>query len=278
MKVSKYYQKGKKKLLVTNLAFALILSGCSFSLGNSKQDTIKSNIEVEDIIDDNNEIDELMGFKNNYKNINTYDYLIDNSDNTTATFAALLEEKTISNDTKFFDEREEASIEVFNNPIINPITIPKPLVLDHIYEVSDLVGSYGNCDITCKKLISLNGEIYYYIKSIFTFDSAGEYLIIGANSGDTIEAEYLYRVDENNELELLYRNQTGVSADTDNVIENNYNNSNQTIIVPIEETVFSDMNGSYNEEYLREALDVYSGTDDYYDPKNDGEDFTKFIQ
>ena len=34
--------------------------------------------------------------------------------------------------------------------------------------------------------------------------------------------------------------------------------------------------GEYDEEYLLEALDVYNGTNNYYDESNDGKDFSNF--
>ena len=48
------------------------------------------------------------------------------------------------------------------------------------------------------------------------------------------------------------------------------------LVVPIENTVFSELVGEYDEEYLLEALDVYNGTDLYYNENNEGKEFSSF--
>lgn len=274
--------KNTLKLVVTNLTLSLIMTGCSFHLDKKTILNYQKGIVVEDYTDYNSEksvedIDKLIGFGNNHKiNHNNFTYLINNTYLTPATLATVLEETTITNKSKLLDGKTEMPYDIFNHCIIQPITLPKSFVVDNIYEVNKLIEYFGNCDITCQKLFTLDNETLYYFKSVFTFDSNAKHLVIEAEDGDTITAESLYRVDEDENLELLYKNQKGIKEDCPNVVEANYNNDTDNILIPIENTVFSNIEGKQKESYLREALDVYSGEDNYYSEENEDIDFTIF--
>ena len=54
----------------------------------------------------------------------------------------------------------------------------------------------------------------------------------------------------------MYRTQEGIKSDTDNVIEANYNDAYE-VVVPLEKSVFSDMNGKYSEEEANEEIKTY---------------------
>lgn len=272
--------KLKGKLMITGLAVSLCLSGCSFNL-NEKSGEIESinPIEYEDsTMASNSKIDDIMGFEDKTSDDSSldYTYLIDNSGTTKATFAHVVDEKTITSNGKFFDGKEEVNCDVFSEDIIQPITLPIAFTLFNIEDMGVLSNSYGDCDITGKKMITLDGDVLYYFEGIFTFNSfADKYIDLGINEGDTMIGKALYRVSNSGSLELLYKSQTGYKEDSPNVLEENYNNYNK-IVIPLEDTVFSDMNGEYSENYLREALDVYSGTDMFYNAENEGLDFSKY--
>ena len=282
MQKKKISKKGQ--VVLYSLIVALGLSGCSFKLG-TKEGKIEStySTEYEDEssyhgINSNSAIDEIMGFKDNSSNKESleYTYLIDDSINTSATFAHVVDEKTLTNDGKLFDGKEEVDLAVLGNELIQPITLPIAFTLFNIDDVGTLTDGYGDCELTGKKLFTLDGETLYYFESTFTFNSFAEkYICLGINEGDTMTATALYKVDSNGHLELLSRSQKGFKDDSPNVEEVKYNDSGK-IVVPLENTVFADMSGEYSIEYLKEALDVYSGEDYYYDSSNDGIDFSKY--
>ena len=266
LETTKIRKCAKGKLAISGLAVVLVLSGCSFNIDSIKSGEISKNkllIETNDGYDynlDNTRLDDIMGFSkdvNEDKKYLEYTYLIDNSKYTNATFAHVIEEKTITSDGKLFDGKEEVSMETFGEEIIQPITVPISFVLFNIENVPDLLDGYSKCDITAKKMITLDGDILYYFESELTFNSFAERVIcLDIADGDTITAKALYKLNPSGMLELLYRNQEGIKADTDNVVMNNFNNSNE-IVIPLEKTIFADMDGKYSEKDVNETLKEY---------------------
>lgn len=268
----------KGKIGITSLALTLILSGCSFNLDKDNSIHSDNTTEYEDELsyEGNSKIDSIMGFKeeSNNKGSTEYTHLIENSERTTATFAHIIDEKTITSNGKLFDGKQEVDVEYFGDDTIQPITLPIAFTLFGIDNMTALTESYGDCEITGKKISTLEGEIFYYLEGLFTFNSfADKYIDLGINEGDTIKADVLYRCNADGTLDLLYRTQNGFMNDSPNVLEANYNDSNE-IFVNLEDTVFADMDGEYSKEYIREALDVYSGTDNFYSEENEGKDFS----
>ena len=140
--------------------------------------------------------------------------------------------------------------------------------------IIDLIDAYGDCDVNCKKLYTIDGDILYYVDSTVTFNiSAEKYIGLDIKENDTMNCKVLYKLEDDNSLTILYRNQTGIKDNCDNVQEKNFNNSKE-LVIPIENTVFSELDGEYDEEYLLEALDKYNGTNNYYDESNENKDFS----
>lgn len=272
---SKISKKGK--IIISSLILSLGLSGCSFSLNKDSGVENDSSIAYEDM-QDNDKIDSIMEFQDEEnKGSIEYTHLIENTDTTRANFVHIIDEKTITNDGKLFDGKKEVSADIFDDETIQPITLPIAFTLFGVDNMADLTDSYGNCEITGKKLLTLDGEIFYYFEGLFTFNSfADKYIDLGINEGDTMTAKSLYRLNADGTLDLLYKSQSGFKEDSPNVLEANYNDVTDKILVDMEDTVFKDMDGEYSVEYLKEALDVYSGTDYYYDSSNDGKDFSKY--
>ena len=262
---SKLSKLAKGKIAISGLVFVLILSGCTYKLNKNGIDKSKNKvlIETSDEIDyeiENSRIDSIMDFSKEVdedKEYLEYTYLIDNSDTTTATLAHVIDEKTITSTDKKFDGKEKVDFKILNEDIIQPIVLPKAFVLFNVENVSDLVDGYGDCDITGRKMITLDGDILYYFESTITFNSfAARTIFLDINEGDTITAKALYKVYPSGQLELLYRTQEGIKSDTDNVIEANYNDAYE-VVVPLERSVFSDMNGKYSEEEANEEIKTY---------------------
>ena len=264
METRNFIKTAKGKIAISGLILTLGLSGCSFGL-NKSSDTVKNKvlIETNDEYDyglDNDRLDDIMGFtkeiKENAKYLD-YTYLIDYSETTTLTLAHVIDEKIITNDGKMFDGKKEMTSRTFGEDIIQPIVLPIAFTLFHVDDMATMADAYGTCEINGKKMITLDGDILYYFDSIVTFNSFAERVIgLDLVEGDTMRAKALYKLNPNGQLELLYRNQEGFRADTPNVVELNYNNSRE-IVIPIEETVLSDMDGKYTEKEATAEIKEY---------------------
>ena len=265
------------KVLVSSLILSLGLSGCSLNLVkrfDNKNLFVKYDNELE--FDNDNKIDKLINIDDEKTNKVDYEYLIEASEYTKPTLAHVIDESNLTSKFNIFDRDNEKNFEKFNEGVFQPITLPISFILFNIDDIGDLTEAYGNCDINYKKLYTLDGDILYYIDSTFTFNKfAEDYIDLDIKENDTMNSKILYRLEDNNSLTILYKNQTGIKDNCDNVKEKNFNNSNE-LVVPIENTVFADLVGEYNEEYLLEALDVYNETNNYYDESNDGKDFSNF--
>ena len=277
-------KNNKIKLTVSTLILTLGLSGCSFNL--IKNDNSEKSISIRNEYDTETEmsdfdVDRIMFFPDEdeeFKEVKDYNYLIERTKYTEATLAHVISEKTITSEDKLFDGKNEFNESFYEYPVIQPMTLPAKYPLFGIESLSGLIECYGKCDITGKKLITLNGETLYCFDSVFTFNSMSERLEFGFEEGDTIQASTMYRLNELGQWELLYKKQTGKDYDAPNVLEANFN-SDQDILVPIEDTVFADLIGEEcSIEFINEALDVYNGTDNYYNEVNEGKDFTQYIK
>lgn len=285
-------KKNKKiKLTLSSLILALGLSGCSFDLIkiNKSEDSIsiRNDYGYETEMNDYT-VDEIMSFPEepeDFKEVKDYKYLIERTKYTEATLAHVVSEKIVVskdknlfNVKKYFDGKKELNSAIFENPVIQPITLPFKYPLFGIEDINELIDSYGTCEITGKKLLTLNDETLYCFDAVFTFNNMSERLGFGFKEGETIIASTMYRLNDLGQWELLYRKQSGKDYDTSNVLDANFNYY-EDIIVPVEDTVFADLVGEeYPVEYISEALDVYNGTDNYYNEDNDGIDFSQFIK
>ena len=256
----------KGTIAVSGILTTLVLSGCSLDINEIKSIDISKNkflIETNDEYDyelDNDRIDDIMGFKEEVdsdKEYLDYTYLIDDSKYTTATFAHVIDQKTITSDGKMFDGKKEMSSRTFGEDIIQPIALPIAFTLFDIEGVPDLVDGLAVCDITGTKMITLEGDTLYYFESVLTFENFAERIVaLDVREGDTMTAKALYKLNPNGMLELLYKNQEGYKADTDNVVINNFNNSNE-VVIPLEKTIFAEIDGKYSEEEAKETLKEY---------------------
>ncbi|MBR2678449.1 MAG: hypothetical protein IKE63_03435 [Bacilli bacterium] len=262
--------KGTKgKVAISGVIVTLVLSGCSFQL--SAKSDVNDKVLIENTRNYDTElshakIDDIMGFSKDSDNLKSYldyHYLIENNDITGATFAHIVEEKTITNDRKRFDGKKEVDDTILDDSIIQPIVLPKVFVLFNAEKVSDLIDAYADCDITAQKLLTFDGDILYYFESTITFNKFAEkYIGLDIKEGDTMTGKALYKLGVAGNWDLLYRNQEGFRSDDSNVVENNYNDTFD-VILPISETIFADMNGKYKEEEIKEILDTYNYTGDY---------------
>ena len=273
-----YNMNNKKiKVIVSSLILSLGLTGCSFSLiKDSNEDKLFVKYDEELEFENDNNIDQAINIdKEKIKKVD-YEYLIEASEYTKPTFAHVIDESDLTSKIKGFDRFKEKNYETFNESIFQPITLPIAFTLFNIDDIGDLTEAYGDCDINYKKLYTIDGEILYYFDSTFTFNSFAErYIGLDIKENDTMNAKILYRLEEDDSLTILYKNQTGIKDNCNNVLEKNFNNSKK-IVIPIEETVFNSLDGEYDEEYLLEALDVYNGTNDYNNESNEGKDFSSF--
>ena len=79
----------------------------------------------------------------------------------------------------------------------------------------------------------------------------------------------------NGKLTLVYRNQTGLVSEDENIVNSNLNNSSR-VVIPVAETPFKDLNGEYAISYIYEALDTYAGMN-YYSENDDFDKFKKVL-
>ena len=255
----------KRKLAVTGLVITLSLSGCTFKINKKFQKENKNKVLIEN--DDynwdlnNDKLDEIMGFSktkvDENKSYLDYEYLLIDSDTTDKTLAHVIDEKIITSDKEMFDGKKEVEESTFKEDIIQPIILPKAFILFHIDDMEVLIDAYTVGEIIGTKMITLDGDILYRFDSTLTFnDFAERFLDFDIKKGDQIEAIALYKLQPNGRLELLYRNQTGIKADTDNIVEANYNNS-EDILIPLEEGLFTN-NKLTKEEALDELENNYS--------------------
>ena len=265
------------KLAISTLVLTLGVSGCSFNLVNrSNNKKIVAEYDYDYTFNNNNPIDNIFDIKKETENKIDYNYLIDSSEYTRATLAHVIADKTITSRTKMFENKKGKPNQTFDNEAIQPIIIPQIFRLNDIDKMSDLIDRYGECEVNCKKLFTLEGDTLYYLDSTFTFNEFAEkFFGFDVKAKDTINAKILYKFNDDNTATILYRNQTGIESRISNVKDKNFNNEKE-IIIPVEKTIFNDLDGYYKEEYLKEALDAYNGTDEYYSINNEGIDFNKF--
>lgn len=250
----------KGKLAISGLILTLGLSGCSFQLNKGDSKVLIETNNTYDYNLENSRIDELMGFTKEVdeeKEYLDYTYFIDNSETTVATLAHVIDEKTITSHKKIFDGKEEVSKDTFGEAIIQPIVTPKAFFLYHVENISDLVENYCDCEITGRKMITLEGETLYYFESILTFNKFAENTIdYDITEGSKMTAKALYRLSPSGQLELLYKTQDGYKADIPNILETNFNDSKE-LVMPLEESVLAEMNGKYSELEANKTLKEY---------------------
>lgn len=250
----------KGKLAISGLILTLGLSGCSFQLNKGDSKVLVETNNSYDYNLENSRIDELMGFTKEVdedKDYLDYTYYIDNSETTVATLAHVIDEKTITSNGKLFDGKEEVSSDTFGESIIQPIVTPIAFFLYNVDDISNLAGTYSDCNITGKKMVTLEGEILYYFESELVFNKFAERVIdLGIVEGDTMTAKALYRLSPSGQLELLYKTQNGYKEDADDIVETNFNDSKE-LVIPLEESILAEMNGKYTEKEAENTLKEY---------------------
>lgn len=188
-----------------------------------------------------------------------------------ATMAHVITKNGYSNKMIPFDEKEGFTSGTFYCEDRDYLPIIIPDTLREREEVRrgiiDLLGKdlYADtCNVTCTKMETIDGELLYYVVAT----------IEDKNKNVLIETDCLYQL-VGHDIVTLYRKQTGDFADDENVVIKNVNDKNP-VLIPINKTIFSDLNGTYKESFLKEALDVYCGEDNYYNKENDNLDFTQY--
>ena len=278
----------KKKAILLSLASGIALTGCSINTDHSKNEPNNISCKMSDeTLHENyySYLEGVMGIKNfkmGSKNNMNLTYLIDMSNLDSdfinnldegpnynpinrVTFAELIDNKTITSDLKLLDGKSTLNAPAFYSD--GSTKAWQPIIIPDSYDNKDLIDLIrnGSCDVNCKKFLTMDGETLYY------FDGR----IINVEGKEVIHSNCLYQFTDDNSLITLYRNQTGIGDQCENVLKNNFNNDSE-VVYKLEDTIFKDMSGNYKESYLREALDVYLGEDKYFSSENDGKDFSKY--
>ena len=285
----------KKKLAILSLAGSLAFTGCT---GKKKEEARKNNIYVTCDTHSNPEIydrwtDNLMGLKNTadedfYGEKLNYNYFIDNTniskeeladryknanENPTlpvATFARLVDEKTITDKVDATDGKRAMTTGTFRSAI--QIVMCPDMLKNMKIPLSCL-----DFEINVKKLVSLEGDTFYDVKSIVMFNDNIRYYMSSMKvyPGVTMECESLFQLFPDGKFVEISRNQTGLGCEDENIASTNFNNK-VPVVLQVEDTVFNGMNGDYKEAYLKEAADTYKGTNDFYSSENKGTDFSQY--
>ena len=225
--------KTRKKLLIASIILSLSLNGCASNKNENKNTNTNTDElvceEVMNPIEQNyfSNLEYIYNFsgdnKERYKKNVSFDYLIDFTNLTDeeyrslyksmgdttpinkATFAKLVEEKTITDEEKTFDGKIAMTQPTFygdgTNHIHQPIIIPESYdnknILDFI-DPSNCSKTNNHCEINCKKFITIDNQTLYYLDGKVIIDNE-----------ELFRAKCLYQLNDNNDLILLFRNQTG---------------------------------------------------------------------
>lgn len=278
----------RKKLMLLGLLAPLSLTGCKNEEAVEKQhitiecDSFSNNEEFDREMDHLLALDRSRESKNLYGQKLDYAYLIDFTSLSESefidtytnlgleelpdyvSFARLVDESTINNKIDLFDGKTEMTSATFK--ALKTIKMPDSI------KKYDIPYVYRNYEINTKKLVSLEGKTYYYITSVLSFKDSIEKLGISVSSKDYLRCESLYLLDKGNFIEIS-RNQSGLGSVDENIVNSNFS---AVKVSPIEITNFKNMSGEYTNEYAREALDTYAGTDNYYSLNNEGIDFSEY--
>ena len=304
----KLYNSKVKRVLAGVLSGVCLFTGVVTFSGCSKQ-KVKEEIGIS-ISDEPMFSDEIDGFETtdgffnftNKKGLNDidYKYLIDYRymdsatniyGNETATFAKEIETAHFTSD--FFSNGTTMTKGTFRSGYQN-IVLPDDYSqygsIDHLVLIS------GNkSEFICKKLKTIDNEILYLLDSKIVMGKYmasyntksdlldggklvnGKYCVFKtAKPDEFFKAETLFR-EKNGKIEVLAHHQTGIGSDNDNVKNLEKGDITKSVMNVENSPVFSVLvNGSYDEAYLREALDTYSDTDNYYSSTNKGKNFSKF--
>ena len=278
----------KKEVVLLSMMCGVTLTGCS-SLNrqnNNQPNSILCEVNYNDIHENYcSFLEGVMGidnFKVGNKNKMNFTYLIDLSDLdndslsdlddgssydplSRATFAELIDSKTITSKMELGDGKSTLNTPAFYSD--GSTFSWQPIIIPDSYKDNDLIElmNEGSCDVNCKKLLTMDGETLYYFTGSLT----------DKNGSVIIESSCLYQFTDDNNLVTLYRNQTGIGDQCENILKNNFNNNNE-VVYKLKDTVFKGMSGEYKESYLREALDVYLGEDRFFSSDNEGKDFSSY--
>ena len=282
--------KLRKKLLLLSLIASLSLTGCS---KNKVESQPKILVECDSHTNSeqyHNSIDDLLGLDRTSHNEDlygkklNYTYLIDNTNLEETTFAGiyynagvnetihyaslarLVDENTITSKIDFNDNKTAMSTGTFT--ALQIIECPDSLKNDVI------PSTCCNYEMSCKKLVTIDDQTYYYIVSEVTFNESIEKYDNQITKDDYLKCESLYQLCENGFVELS-RHQTGLGSTDENISNRNFNYQEE-VVLPIEKTPFKEMNGEYTKDYILEALDAYTGRDDHYSTDTKNIDFSSY--
>lgn len=282
----------RKKFLLLSLIASLSLTGCSTNKLNNDSDT-RILVEYDSSLNNENyhsRIDDLLNLDTTSHNKDLkgqkldYTYLIDNTNLSEQEFAGkyyeigsketihyaslarLVDENTITSKESLTDGKTAMSTGTFTS--LQIIECPDSLKNDVI--------PVNCCDyeISAKKLVTLEGQTFYYIESTITFKDSITNYENQIHEDDYLKCEALYQLCDNGFVELS-RNQTGLGSTDENIVNSNFNNK-EKVVIPVEETPFKKMNGEYTMEYVHEAIDAYTGRDDYYSTETKDMDFSEY--
>lgn len=278
----------KRKLMIPTLVSALALtSGCSSSNNNEENDGfyVETPQMFEYFNHSNNRIDILFGLEETSK---VYplkiDYLLDTSflseedykrfkkaygipeDYTKpyGDFVHLVGERTLDSKVDIDDEI------LMPDDIIDRYNI---IVWPEELENYPIPTNHLNSKIKVQKLKTMDYRTLYNIDSTINFTDDAKDFVPGLKKGDYMHCSGVYEV-KDGKLKELYRHQTGAFSDSFNISSLNYNST--PILTKIDETIFQNLDGTYINSYISEALDTYLGADAYYSDANTDVNFDKF--
>ena len=277
----------RKKLALLSLVGTLGLTGCSKEVEQGESKIITNISGGEEVKNQFYNFDNIT-----YKDLKDgeylYNYLIDLSDlnykeisnlypdvyhmeskygPSKAVFARLISEEYFDDDDLFnsnYNLRQNIEEEILLPDELKPLNGMK---IDSLREVE------------AKKFLTLDGKTIYSLNYKRTFIGSIEKDGVAINPGDTIELEVVFQCVKdkyNGVINIpLKIKQSGIGSNSKNILDNSINGE-INMIVPIENTVFKDMNGNYTKDYLYEALDTYVGDDSIDMPETRDIDFSAY--
>ena len=266
----------KKELLLLGLVASLTATGCGGKKEKVEQESFSftKNIDDKGVYRDNR-LDVLLrlkpveSLKSHEDNLNC-DYLIDIQNLTKEdiyriykngnylipgylTFATLVDEKTVTDEIKAQDGKMTLTRRSFETgSILNSIIYADDLAM----QILPAYTHYYRHEANCKKLLSMDGRVFYYITSKAFVGKSRKQYVNDLEPGEMYECSNLYEYQRNNgkeEFLLLYRNQIGINNDSEMVSQANFNNASE-VVIPVSETIFKDREGTHSVSDLEDEL------------------------
>ena len=164
-----------------------------------------------------------------------------------------MDEKTVTDEIKAQDGKMALTKRSFETgSILNSIIYADDLAM----KILPAYVHYYRHEADCKKLLSMDGRVFYYITSKAFAGKLQNQYFKELEPGEMYECSSLYEYQRNNgkeEFLLLYRNQIGLSSETEMVSQANFNNASE-VVIPVSETIYKDREGTYSTLDLENEL------------------------